>query len=322
MINHVQLSVIIPHYNNPKLLRTLLHTIISNKEANLEIIIVDDYSDHIYKEELFAIIDSFNSDNIFLYPNDGEKSAGSCRNIGLSKAQGEWLLFADSDDYFLPDMYQIVSEYFSQNIDIVFFPPTSIYLDTGESAIRHKKNEKLVKDYLNKSDRKNELFLRTKFVEPWSKLYRRNFIIEKNLKFDTTPISNDVYFSVTSGILADKFLVSEKNIYCVTKYSGSITTIISKERYQVRANVFIKQVNFIRNNLSNKEFELLELDGKTWVLGSILNKFGIKYTFQLFLKLKKNNIKFFHKNNFKLRNLKNYLLFRKVEKKYSITRNN
>jgi glycosyltransferase involved in cell wall biosynthesis len=318
MINPVKLSIIIPHYNNPSLLQTLLTTIMNDSNGDLEVIIVDDYSDKIYEEKLIEVINGFDSENIFLYSNTQSKSAGSCRNIGLNKSRGQWILFADSDDYFLPNMYKTVSEYFAKNVDIVYFPPTSIYLDTGEMAIRHKKNETLVMNYLDSADRKNELFLRTKFVEPWSKLYRRKFIIENNLQFDMTPISNDVYFSVTSGLLAKDFLVSDKQIYCVTKYSGSITTIISKERYQIRADVYIKQVSFIRNQLPKSEFKMLGLDGKTWIVGSILNKFGMLYTIRLLMKFKKNKIKLFHRNNLRLDKLINYLRFRKVEKKYSI----
>ena len=35
--------------------------------------------------------------------------AGYARNIGLDHAKGEWLLFADADDFYVEDMYDIIS---------------------------------------------------------------------------------------------------------------------------------------------------------------------------------------------------------------------
>ena len=93
-----KLSIIIPHYNRPHYLRTLLLSIPHLEE--IQVIVVDDKSTE-YQQEYECLKKEFSDRNIEFYDNDEVKSAGTCRNIGLRHAAGDWLLFADSDDYFI-----------------------------------------------------------------------------------------------------------------------------------------------------------------------------------------------------------------------------
>src|SRR5699024_11398178 len=92
----VQLSIIIPHYNSTFLLAKLLRSIPYN--SAVQVIIIDDNSDEFYQSELYNLQ---LKNNVAIYTNESNtKGAGASRNIGLEKAVGKWLLFADSDDYY------------------------------------------------------------------------------------------------------------------------------------------------------------------------------------------------------------------------------
>lgn len=284
-----KLSIIIPHYNDFILLKDLLNSIdLSN---DVEVIIVDDYSDQKILKDIELFLYENNWDNVRLIKNYSTKSAGTCRNIGVDNSRGSWIVFADADDYFLSNMYEIIHPYLTSDNDIVYFTPTSIYLDTGKIAQRHLSAANVVTKYIENPSHLTSINLRTKFIEPWSKIYKSSFIKENNIRFDDTPIANDVFFSVKSGVLADKIAASKQQIYCVTKSSNSITTFVSKDRFEIRFLVFLKEVQFLKENLDTNDFISLNIDGKAWMINSILNKFGIKYTLSILRRLNQNGIR-------------------------------
>lgn len=59
----------------------------------------------------------------FLMNENGNKGAGTCRNIGIDSSDGKWLIFADADDYFMPELYTNLKEYVDKLYDIVYFTP-------------------------------------------------------------------------------------------------------------------------------------------------------------------------------------------------------
>ena len=97
VFNMVKVSVIIPHYNSAKRLIRLLNTLEDSED--IEIIVIDDKS----TETLYDLEQQIlKRDNTIILNNSSEnKGAGVSRNIGLEAATGDWLLFADADDYFL-----------------------------------------------------------------------------------------------------------------------------------------------------------------------------------------------------------------------------
>lgn len=93
-----KVSVIIPVYNRDVLIVETLHSVRSQSYINWECIIVDDGS----TDDTVAVVKEFcNQDKrFFLYSRieNCKKGANTCRNIGVSKSSGDYLLFLDSDD--------------------------------------------------------------------------------------------------------------------------------------------------------------------------------------------------------------------------------
>src|SRR5690606_29417331 len=96
----IQVSIIIPHYNSTELLEKLISTI--PEISSIQTIVVDDHSNEFHKNRLMEIEQANKNRNILFLTNDlDKKNAGSSRNKGLKHAKGKWVLFADSDDYFV-----------------------------------------------------------------------------------------------------------------------------------------------------------------------------------------------------------------------------
>lgn len=252
-----KLTVIVPHYNWPERLEILLNTIPDCPE--IQVIVIDDNSDR-GTEKLESIVEENSGRNIlFLKNNPQNRSAGACRNIGLMHASGEWVLFADADDYFQPGWYEIVKRYFETSSDMVFFPPTSIRLSRNEVSSRHKGYEELILCYLNKKDLKSELNLRYFWSSPWSKLIRMDVLDKNDIKFEEILVSNDVMFSVKCGHYAKRIECSQETIYVITQSKESLVQKRNKSAVDMRCRTMIRRGDFLWRKLDQEKIGQLSL---------------------------------------------------------------
>lgn len=284
---HLALSIIIPHYNSVSTLTKLINTI-PNLE-DIQIIVVDDHSDENQKIELLKLKEQEASRNLMILNNShNKKGAGACRNIGLEHAKGKWVLFADADDLFIDNFFSIISKYFESSSDVIFFKPTSIEVDTGNLSDRHLQFAEIIDMHFN-SDRRADVFLRYRYVVPWSKLIKRSVIKKYDIKFDEVMAANDIMFSTKLGHYMDAFEVSDETIYCVTKNKGSLTTTIDEGLFNARLGVFISYYNFLKSKLNEQDFKLLNLTGIGYLISSL--DYGFKKTSIVYRELRKYRIK-------------------------------
>ncbi len=285
------LSIIIPHYNSPMLLGKLLDSIPNIPE--IQTIVVDDNSDRQLDQYRLLQSEAKYRNVRFAQNTTGYKGAGACRNLGLSMAEGDWLLFADADDYFIKGFYDVVKSYFTSDNDVVFFIPTSIELDTGRVSHRHVPNERITKAYLHNRDIESETKLRYRMFVPWSKLIRKELVDRNNIRFDHTIASNDVMFSVKVGYHMNKFEVADSRIYCVTRSKGTLTMNTSIEVFNARVAVRIKYCHFLNEHLKPEALRFIKLSGREFLPIAIKNKIGIRETIHVYKTFRRNNIPVF-----------------------------
>ena len=108
MNNRPFFSIIIPCYNSRETIGNLLTSIKEqNMNDEIEIILSDDNSTDPYED----IVDKFkDSLNIKQIKTDYNFAPGNTREKGVSIATGEWLVFADHDDEFIPDTLPIIKK--------------------------------------------------------------------------------------------------------------------------------------------------------------------------------------------------------------------
>jgi glycosyltransferase involved in cell wall biosynthesis len=285
----INLSIIIPHFDIPHMLESLLVSIPQDK--GIQIIVVDDKSDVSHLKTIDKLKNKYNFE---FYQNDKIKSAGSCRNIGLEKAQGKWVLFADSDDFLLDEFYNSVSKYFDSENDVVFFPPTSVLSDNGKIADRHLYLKHIAENYLLNKSKKNELFLRYKFLSACSKIIKKEFIQSYNIKFDEILHANDIMFSAKVGHFMQTFEVSSDVIYCINRRYGSLTSNLKKNAFDMRFGAVLSIYKFLNKSLLKKEVNILNLEmGLLYFLIRSLFRYGFKDFLKVTNILRQENIKWF-----------------------------
>jgi hypothetical protein len=110
----LKISIIIPVYNAEKYVRRCVESVLAQTFRDFEVILVDDGSTDKsgqYCEEYLTIDRRV---KVFHQANGGPAKA---RNLGLDKAQGEFVTFIDADDWVLPEYLAAFFELSDGGID-------------------------------------------------------------------------------------------------------------------------------------------------------------------------------------------------------------
>ena len=232
------ISIIIPHKNIPKLLERCLNSI--PEREDIQIIIVDDNSDEKYKNNFPGLARA----NTKVFFSDKSLTAGGARNLGLSNAEGRFVMFADADDFFYTHFYKIVAPFFDNDFDLVYFGMDSVDSVSLKPATRANGIIKLLKK-ASEGDIKSQEEVRYKFLYPSCKLIKRELINAHQIKFDEVPASNDTMFGVKIGTFAENIIFSPKVIYCLTYRENSLVTSYNYENLKSRILVSLDLYKFL-----------------------------------------------------------------------------
>lgn len=206
-MSEINYSIIIPHKNIPDLLQRCLDSI--PRREDIQIIVVDDNSDSSKVD--FNHFPGIGEKCVEVYFTKEGKGAGYARNIGLSYAKGKWLLFADADDYFLPELGDVLNTYAvkSTDIDVIYLNSISLGKSTSYTnfgLILNKAMKELPMDDLTS-------FLRYSFGPPWCKLISHKYLQSKLICFDEVLKHNDTMFSLKVGYYARNILIDKRVVY-------------------------------------------------------------------------------------------------------------
>lgn len=91
-----RVSVIIPTYNCQEYLPTAIESVLSQKECDFELLVIDDGS----TDETKKVLQPYDQKLRYIYQSN--QGVAAARNHGIKEAKGELIAFLDADDYFLP----------------------------------------------------------------------------------------------------------------------------------------------------------------------------------------------------------------------------
>ncbi len=198
-----KVSVILPIYNVEKYLRKCLDSVINQTFKDIEIICINDCSADNCEN---IILEYAKKDGkIKIINNEKNYGIGFSRNIGINESSGEYISFIDADDYIEKDYIEILYNTAIKNkADIVFTNNINIVRDKIIKPYYHnriniwkkkfKENETWkegISDF-NVNTPEKENTPEYPLVVAWNKLYKRNFLIQKNLLYSKYRIAEDV----------------------------------------------------------------------------------------------------------------------------------
>lgn len=242
--------IIIPHKDIPDLLMRCLKSIPVSED--IQVIVVDDNSADAdtYLERYPELSRPYLE---FVRTTKGG-GAGYARNVGLEHAKGKWILFADADDFFVEDMYDIICSYADSEADVIYFKKKSVLSeDTSIETNRCSSVNKRIDQYLVDGD---EWPIRTKMFGPTGKMIKRSLIIKHNIHFDEIMCFEDDYCSLLIGYYADTIQGVYRILYVVASRPNSLTATFTnrpdmlKLRVEVafRCDKFLFQNGFCREH--------------------------------------------------------------------------
>lgn len=198
-------SIIIPVYNAERSVQMCLRSILDQTFRDFEIVAVDDSS----TDDSLPVLKTYSAMDprirVLSIPHGGP---GAARNAGLAQATGEYVLFADADDYWLMDdlLQQLHSRISRQPADVLMFQSTKM-----------TEEEKPLRRYAKPPFRKADKTLALKDVyqdlvqdgqtlaAAWNKCVKRSILTENAVLFREDLLCEDIdwvlqLFSVTQTI--------------------------------------------------------------------------------------------------------------------------
>lgn len=183
------ISVIVPVYNVAPYLKRCLDSVVCQTYSNYEVILIDDGSTDGSGEICDDYADKYPHIRVYHQQNSGVSSA---RNLGIDKANGDFLTFIDSDDIIEFDMLQNMYENamrFDADIsccllDVVDVDGNLRNLHTGDCGL-FKASDVISKYFVDQ-------FVKDQMYGPVNKLFRKDII--GRTRFSSFKLGEDILF--------------------------------------------------------------------------------------------------------------------------------
>ncbi|MDD4690188.1 MAG: glycosyltransferase family 2 protein [Eubacteriales bacterium] len=213
----MKISIVIPAYNSASMIHKCINSILSQKGAELEIVVVNDGS----TDNTLSVLEEYAGKvKVISIENGGVANA---RNVGLANASGDFLMFVDSDDALSDGAIEtLVKKQNEKDVDIVRFEYFLSYDGRLEKPIHFFEKE----EFIEKKDFKEKIypcFINGILMNSIClHMYRREVI--KDIKFSTNmKTAEDACFSLNAYKKANNVLIVPKEFYIYNQSPYSLT---------------------------------------------------------------------------------------------------
>lgn len=210
-------SIVIPVYNVKDYLERCFRSVLAQGGDDYEIILVDDGSTDGESGSLCDRLAALCPQSCIVIhkPNGG---LGDARNVGLERANGDYVLFVDSDDYLLPGLLEALrAKLAATRADIIDF---GFVVDRG-GKIREQYFGELPADRCFALSERPETLL--VLPSAWRRLYRRSLFLDHAIRYPARVWYEDIRTTPKLFACADKIASIDAPYYGYVVRDGSIT---------------------------------------------------------------------------------------------------
>ena len=210
------LSVVVPAYNVSKYVEECIVSILRQTLTNIEIVVINDGS----TDNTSAILHrKFSTDNRVKIIDKQNEGVSVARNEGIKFATGKYIMFVDGDDFISPDCCEYFVNIIS-NFEADIAISLNCYTKTKEPQIRQDKIEEL------SPEEATALLLSPRIIVGcWNKIFRREFLLDNQLKFDSALFYGEgLRFITQASQHAKKIVTGRRKVYFYRRNNYSSAT--------------------------------------------------------------------------------------------------
>lgn len=225
-----KVSVIIPVYHVEKYLRRCLNSVLKQTYDDYEIICINDKSPDNSDKILAQYAKKF-PNKISVYTNEENLGLGRTRERGLRHAEGEYVMFIDSDDYIKSD-----------------------YIEAYVGAMENGSYDMVIGGYIRDVEGKKKahhvsdsIWSVLTYPVAWAKIFKKSFILDNHIEFSDIRCGEDIYFSLSLAYHNVRYKVIDYAGYYYYFNKKSITGSMdySKNHEQFVAGIYAR---FMKNH--------------------------------------------------------------------------
>ncbi len=240
-----KVSVIIPVYNSEKYIAKCLDSVIKQTYQAHEIIVINDGS----KDKSQEIIDKYveKHPNLIKAIKQENKGVSKTRNEAIKKAEGDYVMFIDNDDFIDKDYIEtFAKEAKSGDYDVVL------------GGYRRPNEEGKVVKQLQLPQEEWAKFM---IFAPWARIYKKQYLIENDITFLTVNIGEDVYFNMQAMLLSDKIKIIDYIGYNWYFNSASVSNTTQKNIKNLQVYELLNSCYDVlkQKNILEKHYEIIEM---------------------------------------------------------------
>lgn len=229
----MKVSFVLPVYNVMPYLERCVQSLLCQTYKDFEIILVDDGS----PDDSGKLCDELAArDNRVRVIHQENKGLSGARNTGIDNAKGEYVIFVDSDDYWLlDDGLQTLVDNCERQTDMVAFKGVDIWKDERRTKTKAYNLKAIAKIY-NAQDLFAYL-VRTQqmHLTSWLVMVRRQLLLDHHIYFPDRMIGEDFYWHFELWQHLSTVKVLNLYLYAYCHREGSMTT---------RKNLYIPYLHY------------------------------------------------------------------------------
>lgn len=217
------LSIVIPVFNAPLSIKSIVSSIVNEPFKDFELILVDDGS----TDDTLSVLRSLASkDKRIIILSQNNKGPSSARNLGLQRSSGDYVQFFDSDDNIEPESLHLPLSFMQDSAADVVVSGWNVINDSGDLIISVSPKYETIeeKDKIN-------YFVKSigedgRLYNLWNKLFRLDVIKKHNIKFrEDLRFGEDIIFSMDYIKYANSLVLIPNVTY--SYQSNSSTSVFS-----------------------------------------------------------------------------------------------
>lgn len=252
-----KVSIIVPVYNVEKYIENCIESLIKQTHSDIEIILINDGS----KDLSGTICDLYaTKDNRIKVIHQNNEGVSVARNKGIEYSTGEWVCFVDGDDWAEDDMIEKLYKYAAQSscdicigsyfVDTISESKKDSFFNLQDYNFYKSDNILLCSNCINIMAFGNRK-AKANVGVPWAKLYRREFLINQNIRFKPgLKRMQDAIFNLYAFYKAEKVIFRDIPVYHYRIFEESATNKYTPD-FDITALKVLNSINDFIN-----EFEL------------------------------------------------------------------